>query len=73
MMITRVQPTGGVSPDAEEPEQQLASSPEQALRIAILMLATREGLHAGDTLTCRRGDDDRAPDLREVSRSSHYS
>jgi hypothetical protein len=38
---------------------QVASTPQEANRIAIMMIASRDALDAGDTLTCRRADEGR--------------
>jgi hypothetical protein len=35
----------------------LAASPQEANRIAIMMIASRDAFDAGDTLTCRRADE----------------
>jgi hypothetical protein len=38
---------------------QVAATPQEANRIGIMMLASRDAFEAGDTLTCRRADEDR--------------
>jgi hypothetical protein len=43
--------------DGEEPEQALAPRGARALKTALLMLAKRDELRDGDTLTCRRADE----------------
>ena len=40
-------------------DSQLAATPQEANRIAIMMIASRDAFDIGDTLTCRRADDDR--------------
>ena len=40
-------------------DSQVAASPQEANRIGIMMLASRDAFDAGDTLTCRRADDGR--------------
>ena len=46
-------------------DNQLAASPQEANRIAIMMIASRDAFDAGDTLTCRRADEAKsAPVLR---------
>jgi hypothetical protein len=37
-------------------DSQLAATPQEANRIAIMMIASRDAFDAGDTLTCRRAD-----------------
>ncbi len=44
--------------DGGEPEQALAPTGERALKMALLMLAKRDELRHGDTLTCQRADED---------------
>ncbi len=44
-------------------DNQLAASPQEANRIAIMMIASRDAFDAGDTLTCRRADEARAATL----------
>jgi hypothetical protein len=43
--------------DGEDPEIQLVSSGEQAVRVAVLMIARRSRLHHGDALTVRSADE----------------
>jgi hypothetical protein len=38
-------------------DTQLAATPREANRVGIMMLASRDELHAGDTLTCRHADE----------------
>ena len=38
-------------------DSQVASSPQEANRIGIMMLASRDALDHGDTLTCRHADE----------------
>jgi hypothetical protein len=38
-------------------DSQLAATPQEANRVAIMMIASRDALDAGDTLTCRRADE----------------
>jgi hypothetical protein len=42
-------------------DSQVAATPQEANRIGIMMLASRDALNHGDTLTCRRADVDGAP------------
>jgi hypothetical protein len=43
--------------DGEVIDSQLAATPQEANRIAIMMIASRDAFDAGDTLTCRRADE----------------
>jgi hypothetical protein len=43
--------------NGEEPEIQLVSSGEQAVRVAVLMVARRPRLYHGDALTVRNADE----------------
>ncbi len=36
---------------------QVAATPQEANRVAIMMIASRDAFDAGDTLTCRRADE----------------
>ena len=46
-------------------DSQVAASPQEANRIAIMMIASRDAFDVGDTLTCRRADEAKsAPVLR---------
>jgi hypothetical protein len=36
---------------------QVAATPQEANRVAIMMIASRDGFDAGDTLACRRADE----------------
>jgi hypothetical protein len=40
---------------------QVAATPQEASRVAIMMSASRDAFDVGDTLTCRRADVDGAP------------
>jgi hypothetical protein len=40
---------------------QVAATPQQANRVAIMMIASRDAFDVGDTLTCRRADADAPP------------
>jgi hypothetical protein len=40
-------------------DTQVAATPQEANRIGIMMLASRDELNAGDTLSCRRADEAR--------------
>jgi hypothetical protein len=42
-------------------DSQVAATPQEANRIGIMMLASRDALNHGDTLTCRRAVVDGAP------------
>jgi hypothetical protein len=44
-------------------DNQLAASPQEANRVAIMMIASRDAFDAGDTLTCRRADEGRSATL----------
>jgi len=44
-------------------DSQVAATPQEANRIAIIMIASRDGFDAGDTLTCRRADEARPATL----------
>jgi hypothetical protein len=37
-------------------DSQVAATPQEANRVAIMMIASRDAFDAGDTLTCRRAD-----------------
>ena len=43
--------------DGADPEIQLVSSGEQAVRVAVLMIARRSGLYHGNALTVRNADE----------------
>jgi hypothetical protein len=43
--------------DGEVLDTQLAATPQEANRIGIMMLASRDAFDAGDTLTCRHADE----------------
>jgi hypothetical protein len=38
-------------------DTQLAATPQEANRIAIMMIASRDAFDIGDTLTCQRADE----------------
>ncbi len=38
-------------------DTQTAATPQEANRVAIMMIASRDAFDAGDTLTCRRADE----------------
>jgi hypothetical protein len=38
-------------------DSQVAATPQEANRIAIMMIASCDGFDAGDTLACRRADE----------------
>ncbi len=40
---------------------QVAATPQEANRVAIMMLVSRDSFDAGDTLTCRQADEDTPP------------
>ncbi len=42
---------------------QVAATPQEANRVAIMMIASRDAFDAGDTLTCRRADEGRSTTL----------
>jgi len=44
-------------------DSQVAATPQEANRIAIMMIASRDAFDAGDTLTCRRADEGRSATL----------
>ncbi len=44
-------------------DSQVAATPQEANRIAIMMIASRDAFEAGDTLTCRRAYEARAATL----------
>ena len=46
--------------DGEDPEIQLVSSGEQAVGVAVLMIARRPRLYHGDALTVRNADEDQS-------------
>jgi hypothetical protein len=41
-------------------DSQVVATPQDANRIAIMMIASRDAFDAGDTLTCRRADEGRS-------------
>jgi hypothetical protein len=53
-------------------DSQLAATPQEANRVAIMMLASRDVFEIGDMLSCRRADEDHAggfdPDHAEIAR-----
>jgi hypothetical protein len=44
-------------------DSQMAATPQEANRVAIMMIASRDAFDAGDTLTCRRADEGRSATL----------
>ena len=53
-----------LSNNGEVLDSQVAATPQDANRIGIMMLASRDALNHGDTLTCRHADEGRdAPPL----------
>ena len=44
-------------------DSQVAATPQEANRVAIIMIASRDAFDAGDTLTCRRADERREANL----------
>jgi hypothetical protein len=44
-------------------DSQVAATPQEANRVGIMMLASRDAFDAGDTLTCRRADEGRSATL----------
>jgi hypothetical protein len=44
-------------------DSQVAATPQEANRIAIMMIASRDAFDAGDTLTCRRADEAKSATL----------
>jgi hypothetical protein len=38
-------------------DTQMAATPQEANRVAIMMIASRDAFDAGDTLTCRHADE----------------
>jgi len=40
-------------------DSQVAATPQEANRVAIMMIASRDAFDAGDTLACRRADEGR--------------
>jgi len=51
------------SRDGEEPEEMFAGDGQRAWRHAITLIAKREWLLSGDTLTIRRADEDRIVEI----------
>jgi hypothetical protein len=45
-------------------DSQVAATPQEANRVGIMMLASRDALNHGDTLTVRNADEDRAGGAR---------
>ena len=52
-----------LSNNGEVLDTQLAATPQEANRIGIMMLASRDELNAGDTLSCRHADQGREANL----------
>jgi hypothetical protein len=46
-----------LSSGGEVIDSQVAATPQEANRVAIMMIASRDAFDAGDTLTCRRADE----------------
>ena len=46
-----------LSSEGEVLDTQIAATPQEANRIAIMMIASRDAFDAGDTLTCRHADE----------------
>jgi len=46
-----------LSSGAEVLDSQVAATPQEANRVAIMMIASRDVFDAGDTLACRRADE----------------
>ena len=44
-------------------DSQVAASPQEANRIAIMMIASRDAFDAGDTLTCRHANEAKSATL----------
>jgi hypothetical protein len=42
-------------------DSQMAATPQEANRIGIMMLASRDAFNHGDTLACRRAEEDTPP------------
>jgi hypothetical protein len=77
-MPTRTHPTGSLllvtfDRSGQETEFATAIDGTRAAATAITMIASRLTLQPGDTLTCRRADDETPPDLPAASRASHFS
>jgi hypothetical protein len=47
-------------------DSQVAATPQEANRVAIMMIASRDAFDAGDTLTCRRADEGKSATLVPV-------
>jgi hypothetical protein len=45
-------------------DTQTAATPQEANRVAIMMIASRDAFDAGDTLTCTRADESTPPLVR---------
>lgn len=50
---------------------QVTATPKEANRVAIMMIASRDAFDVGDTLTCRRADED-TPSLLLGKRGERY-
>jgi hypothetical protein len=46
-----------LSNEGEVIDSQLAATPQEANRVAIMMIASRDVFDIGDTLTCQRADE----------------
>ena len=60
-MVARIKPEGELvvlfSRDGEQDDARIVPSPERAAVAAVLMIATRGALHAGDQLLVQRYDE----------------
>ena len=45
-----------LSADSEVVDVQMAATPQEAARVAVMMIAARDSFNAGDTLTCRNAN-----------------
>jgi hypothetical protein len=52
-----------LSNNSEVVDSQLAATPQEANRVAIMMIASRDAFDVGDTLTCRHANEGRAANL----------
>ena len=48
-------------------DNQVAASPQEANRVAIMMIASRDAFEAGDTLTCRRADEPKSDEPKSAT------
>jgi hypothetical protein len=49
--------------DGEVIDSQLAATPQEANRVGIMMLASRDAFDVGDTLTCRHANEGREANM----------